>query len=67
MNGYSIFNHAQRGHVDTPEKRREPTQDHRENQTKPEAVPVQSKDHRGRSARGWAVEAGLGLGPRFKD
>lgn len=67
MTGYSIFNHGQAGHVETPkpvipEVKTPPVTP--EVKIKPV---VQSMNRKVRSPRGWAVEAGLGLGPQFKD
>ena len=72
---YTIFDHAQLGHV--PEKREKP------NPPKPlrqscrccsearggvhfQWCPDYKKPRKSKP-RGWAVEAGLGLGPQFKD
>jgi len=51
MNEYSIFQHAQLGHV----KDRAPKA----------PAPKKQATPRPRPRRGWAVEAELGLGPKF--
>lgn len=53
MNEHSIFQHAQLGHV----KDRAPKT--------PEPAPKKQATPRPRPLRGWAVEAELGLGPKF--
>lgn len=55
--GYSIFNHAQLGHID-----RKPIRPQAAVQRSAEPAPV---EHKARPERGWAVELGLGLGPAF--
>lgn len=66
MSGYSIFEHAQFGHDSPastvhkqwsapPTSRTLPVPDTQE---------LKPRNRRG-SAKGWAVEAGLGLGPAF--
>jgi hypothetical protein len=62
MTGYSVFNHAQfhNGGICQPSGEK-PSE-----QTRP-AEPPPKPPKRVRSPRGWAVEAGLGLGPQFND
>ncbi len=58
MNGYSIFNHAQLGHIQAQDRtKREPAKVRVEVVTNPKP--------RQRPERGWSVEIGLWLGPRF--
>lgn len=64
MTGYSIFNHAQFGHVEEPKQEQRQAAPQKAERIEP--VQQQRQQKRVRSPRGWAVEAGLGLGRAFK-
>ncbi len=66
MNGYSIFNHAQLGHGPDAEPKVKKIQPEPLKVERIEPVQQQRQQKRVRSPRGWAVEAGLGLGSAFK-
>lgn len=70
MTGHSIFEHAQNGHAPTrPEPNDAPGLQRPQPKDDPALKPPQplvKPKRRVGSARSWAVEAGLGLGPQFK-